>query len=509
MANRGQGQEQRQERWLLRYEGGTINLIPAPAPGAEAELVDETVAAPPRLPPSISLNPWLKWDPRSRSYRALAFHYPRLLRLLKEEGLQIEDQVLKPLELQLQDQADLKLKLKLKAPLEALRPYQREALERWLSGGGQGVVVLPTGAGKTHLALGAIALLGCAAFIVVPTLDLVEQWKRMLARAFPGLPIGELTGERKEVEPLTVATYDSAYIHADSLGNRFPLVVFDEVHHLPAPGYRHIAEFFASPYRLGLTATYEREDQLHEVLPELLGGKVFELGPDELTGTYLAPYILERIYVELTPEEQAAYERAWGTFSRYLKRRRLTLRSPRDFEKLVLRSGSDPEAWEAVRARHRAVQIAFNARAKLEELRRLLRRHREGGDRLIIFTRFNELVYRISEEFFIPAITHRTDRAERAQILEGFRRGEYQAIVSSQVLDEGVDVPEANVGIILSGTGSSREFLQRLGRLLRPREGKKAILYEIIARGTGEERTASRRKRMIRKGKRGGRAGKG
>jgi superfamily II DNA or RNA helicase len=142
------------------------------------------------------------------------------------------------------------------------------------------------------------------------------------------------------------------------------------------------------------------------------------------------------------------------------------------------------------------VQIAFNAKGKREELRRLLKRHRD--DRVIVFTRFNDLVYQISEEFFIPCITYKTGREERVDILEGFRRGEYRAIASSQVLDEGVDVPEANVGILLSGTGSSREFIQRLGRLLRPREGKRAILYEIIARGTGEERTASRRRKKLK-----------
>jgi superfamily II DNA or RNA helicase len=439
----------------------------------------------------LTLQPWLKWDPRSRSYRALAFRYHELLEALAREGIPCEDRVLRPLPF---PQGRLEL------PYDELRPYQQEALTRWLKdGGARGVVVLPTGAGKTHVALGAIARLKCAAFVVVPTLDLVEQWKRLLARF--NLPIGELTGKEKRLEPITVATYDSAYIHADRIGNRFPLIVFDEVHHLPSPGYRHIAEFFASPYRLGLTATYERPDMLHEALSELLGGLIFEIHAEELKGTYLAHYTLERIYIELTPEEQEAYSQAQKLFQGYLKRHRLYIRDPRDFERLIYRSGSDPEAWKAVRARHRAVQIAFNAEGKLKELGRLLERH--GGDRILIFTRFNELVYRISEQFLIPCITHKTERAERAEILEGFRRGIYEAIASSQVLDEGVDVPEANVGILLSGTGSPREFIQRLGRLLRPKEGKRAVLYELIARGTGEEQTSSRRRRKL-KGRRGG-----
>ena len=438
----------------------------------------------------MRVQPWLKWDPRSRSYRALACHYPKLLELLKQAAVTADDQVLEPIPLPQSEEVQQECA----RLLEELRPYQREALDRWLlDGQGRGVVVLPTGAGKTHVALGAIARLKCATFVVVPTLDLVDQWQKALSRF--GVPVGELTGREKRVEALTVATYDSAYIHADKLGDKFPLIVFDEVHHLPAPGYRHIAEFFASPYRLGLTATYEREDGLHEVLPELLGGKVFELYPEELAGSYLAPYVLERLYVELSPEEREAYEEAWQVFRRYVRKRKIRLRRPQDFERLVLRSGLDPEAWAAVRARHRAVQIAFNARGKLRLLGELLKKHR--GDRLLIFTRFNELVYRISEEFLIPALTHKTEKGERAHILEAFRLGEYPAVVTSQVLDEGVDVPEANVGIVLSGTGSPREFVQRLGRLLRPRAGKRAVLYEIITQETGEERTASRRKKKL------------
>ncbi|MFQ5795235.1 MAG: DEAD/DEAH box helicase [Candidatus Bipolaricaulia bacterium] len=465
----------------LKYEGGTI-AITAPQ-HAES------------LPLAVSLQSWVKWDARSQTYRALAFRYYELLQILKSERIPFEDRVLNLLPSPSLD-PDTFASDSDSPPVIELRDYQQEALERWLTDGqGRGTVELPTGAGKTIIALGAIARLKCATFIVVPTLDLVEQWKRVLSQS--GFePIGELTGQEKQLEAITVATYDSAYIHADKFGNRFPLIVFDEVHHLPSPGYRHIAEFFASPYRLGLTATYEREDDLHEVLSELLGGVIFEVHVEELAGTHLSRYALERIYVDLTPEEREDYDKAQDVFQGYLKKRRIRIRHPRDFEKLVYRSGGDSEAWRAIRARHQAVQIAFNAKHKLDALRTLLDTHR--GDRIIIFTRFNDLVYRISQEFFIPCITYKTGREERREVLEGFRDGVYPAIASSQVLDEGVDVPEANVGILLSGTGSSREFIQRLGRLLRPREGKQAILYEIVSRGTGEEQTASRRKRKLR-----------
>jgi superfamily II DNA or RNA helicase len=125
-------------------------------------------------------------------------------------------------------------------------------------------------------------------------------------------------------------------------------------------------------------------------------------------------------------------------------------------------------------------------------LKKLLEYHKM--DRIIIFTRYNDLVYYISKKFFIPCITHKTDKNERTEILKKFKTGVYTAIVSSQVLDEGIDVPEANVGIILSGTGSLREYTQRLGRILRPTE-KKAVLYEVISRGTAEIQTSARRSR--------------
>ena len=163
-----------------------------------------------------------------------------------------------------------------------------------------------------------------------------------------------------------------------------------------------------------------------------------------------------------------------------------------DFQKVIIRSGYDPKAWEAIRARNLAMRIAYNSKSKMVELESLLKNHR--GDRLIIFTRYNDLVYRISQDYFIPCITYKTDKNERVEILNGFREGKYSAIVSSQVLDEGIDVPDANVGIIMSGTGSNREYIQRLGRILRP-SYKKAILYEIVSSGTSEIGTSYRRKK--------------
>jgi superfamily II DNA or RNA helicase len=309
------------------------------------------------------------------------------------------------------------------------------------------------------------------------------------------MEIGKLGGGEKKILPVTVSTYDSAYIHAETLGNRFGLLVFDEAHHLPAAGYRSIAEFSAAPYRLGLTATYEREDELHSELNRLAGGKVYEKHVSELAGVHLAPYKIKRVATALKNEERKEYDKYYSVYNDYLRKTGMIIRGPRDFQKLVMRSGRDLEARKALLARNTARDLAFNADSKLEKLEEILKAHR--GDRVFIFTEHNRLVHRISREFLIPAITYRTPIKERNSILEKFRKGEYRAVVTSKVLDEGIDVPEANIGIIASGTGSKLAYTQRLGRILRKKEGKEAILYEIITEETTEAGTAKRRKEAV------------
>jgi superfamily II DNA or RNA helicase len=154
-------------------------------------------------------------------------------------------------------------------------------------------------------------------------------------------------------------------------------------------------------------------------------------------------------------------------------------------------TGSDPEARKALLARNEALRIALNSEAKIKVLIEFLKTYKD--EQILVFTRHNQLVYRISQDFFIPAITHQTRREERKEVLGKFKEGAYRAIITSQVLDEGVDVPEASIGFILSGTGSSREFIQRLGRILRKRQGKQAKLIEIISRETVETRISQRR----------------
>ena len=272
---------------------------------------------------------------------------------------------------------------------------------------------------------------------------------------------------------------------------------------LAAPGYRSIAEQLAAPYRLGLTATIEREDKLHLDFPRLVGGGVvFEIHPTELAKTkHLASYEIERMQVTLTPQEQNEYQRNFGAYQLCLKKLGIRMNYHGSFRRLIMMSTRNKVAREALLARNKAMDIALNSKSKFEILRKILAEN--TGVKTIIFTQHNSLVYAIANEFLIPAITHRTDKSERKDVLSGFKEGRYLVIVTSKVLDEGVDVPDAKLGIIVSGTGSGREFIQRLGRLLRPKltrtdgTAQKAKLIEVISSNTSESGTSERRKKAL------------
>ena len=423
--------------------------------------------------------PFVTRDGRSKTGRVPAHRYVDLIDSLEERGITYEDHLCPLPSLSL-------------VTTYRLRSYQEEAIDAWTAANHRGVIELPTGSGKTVIGIAAIADRATPSLVIVPTIDLLEQWRRELETEFD-VPIGQLGGGEQRLEDLTVATYDSAYLRAEDIGDRFGLVIFDEVHHLGGEGYRDIGRLLAAPDRLGLTATFERQDGAHEEVAELVGPVVYALDPDDLAGDHLAPYDIKRLEVSLTPRERDAYERHQEVFRAYLARTNLQLREPSDYRKLVMRSGNDPRAREALLARKRAREIMLSATEKLEALADILDRHR--GDRVIVFTAHNDLVYDISERFLIPAITHQTGAEERRAVLDRFRRGEYSRVVTANVLDEGIDVPDANVAVVLSGSGSEREFTQRLGRILRPKgDGGRALLYEVVSTDTGEERIADRRR---------------
>ena len=251
-----------------------------------------------------------------------------------------------------------------------------------------------------------------------------------------------------------------------------------------------------APYRLGLTATYERADEKHEVLEDLLGSVVYQEAVDELTGEYLSEYETIHLQVELTEDERETYDEEYQIYREYIDSHDIELWKDDGYQEFLKRTSYDPQGRRALIAKQRAETTARTAEKKLDTLDNLLKRHYD--DRTIIFTANNEFAYEISQEFIVPCITHQTATDERTEILERFRTGEYSMLATSQVLDEGIDVPAANVGIILSGSASKRQYAQRLGRILRPTDDKQpARLYEIITEDTMETYVSDRRREGV------------
>lgn len=445
----------------LSFAGGTLEL---------RDLAPDD----PRVPPGFA------WDERSACLRAPAIAYVDAVLGLRHAGVELVDHARKYETLE-------------HGPLahRAPRPYQSEAIAAWIAARGRGVVVLPTGAGKTHVAVLAIDEKRRSTLVVAPTLDLVRQWYDLLRATF-GVPIGVVGGGDHDVRPITVTTYDSAYMHMEHLGARFGLVVFDECHHLPSPTYALAARLAIAPYRLGLTATPERVDGRDALLAELVGPPIYRRDIGDLAGEWLAEYETVRVEVELTPEEREEHDRECALYRDFVAMNRIRMSSPRGFGEFVMLSSQSEVGRRAMRGYRRQRDLAFAASAKLAYLEHLLHEHR--ADRAIVFTQDNRTAHRIARRFLVPVITHETKVTERSALLAALARGDVNALVTSKVLNEGVDVEEANVAIVLSGSGSVREHVQRLGRVLRKREGKRAVLYELVTGDTAETFTSERRR---------------
>lgn len=373
-----------------------------------------------------------------------------------------------------------------------LRPYQKEAIESWKALGGRGTVVLPTGAGKSIIATLAIDEVRAPTLIVVPQLDLLHQWYENLSLIYGQGNIGVYFGEKKDIKPITVTTYVSASSHLDELGNRFYLLICDEVHHLTAATWQHAARLSIAPRRLALTATYPPDFEDHLLLQELIGPPCYYKAPSDLAGEYLAEYETVRVRVEFTPEEARQYNDLRSVYGPFVQRM-WKAHGLRWYDKVMRGQNKDPEYRQALVYKNRMAELIEMARAKRLTLARILALHR--GQSAIIFTETNQAVYELAERFLLPAITHQTPAAERKAILDGFRAGEFPAIVTARVLNEGVDLPVAKIAIVVGGGGSSTEYIQRLGRILRRQGGAKAFLYELIVRDTLEENVSNRRRK--------------
>lgn len=372
--------------------------------------------------------------------------------------------------------------------LPELRWYQHASLTAWRDAGDRGVIVLPTGAGKTLVALAAIAALRVATLVLVPTRILLDQWARALAAAWPH-PIGRLGDGDRHIAPITVSTYASALTWAPRIGDQFGLVIVDEAHHVGAWLPADILEMLTAHSRLGLTATPPDGLALWS-LSRRIGPTVYTLGVEALRGTALADFTHETVKLHLDPLERAAYRRLRGEFSAFYSRV-LRLQPGTTWGELVQLAQRSQEGRDALTAWRGSRSLLAYPAAKRAAVRELLQRH--AGDRILIFTADNATAYAIARELLVVPITCDIGRGERETMLARFRDGDCSVLVSAQVLEEGFDVPDAEVAIIVGGTGSKRRHAQRIGRVLRPRPGKRARVYELAVADSAEQRQVSRR----------------
>jgi superfamily II DNA or RNA helicase len=199
-----------------------------------------------------------------------------------------------------------------------------------------------------------------------------------------------------------------------------------------------------------------------------------------------------QLMVDLGPAERARYDQAWSTYRAFVDGNRISMGGRDGWSRFLMLAARSPEGRAALKAHRQARAIAHGTAEKIALLASLL--EEEAGRRTLVFTHDNKTALHVSRTFLVPCITHQTDVLERRALLDAFEAGALPVLATSRVLNEGVDLPAAEVAIVLSGSGTVREHVQRLGRILRPGHGKRAVLYEIVAAGTSEERTSERRR---------------
>jgi superfamily II DNA or RNA helicase len=433
--------------------------------------------------PGVADMPGVLWDERSRTHRALGLRFADILASAEAAGGAVDGDLRPSWSRGVRSSEAL-----------GLRYYQRRAITSWTAFDRRGIVVLPTGAGKTRLAIAAVLETGLSAAILCPTRALAAQWITEL-EAWLGTPIGLVGDGQRRVEPVTVMTFESAYRHLDTLGATFGLLIVDEVHHFGSGARAEALEASPAIARLGLTATAPPpESQATGQLERLVGPVVFEMGYEELVGTHLSEMTMERIIVRLDETERREYD---VKVARFRELRRALWRAHRDadYATLMRAVASAPGGRKILREHAEATELAAFPGAKRRLVSQLLARH--APDRTIVFTAFAENAYQVAVDNLVPVIAAETSTRERKDILEGFRCGRFRAIASARVLNEGIDVPDANVAILVAGTLGAREYVQRIGRVLRSAEGKHARIYELVTVGTSEETRASGRRSHV------------
>ncbi len=432
-------------------------------------------------PKATPVPPYLTWDARVHAWRTEAINHSRLMADAAAYRLRLQDAAEQFFDCP-----------PIHPTLPPLRADQDAAVAAWERAGRRGVIVKPTGTGKTEVALAIIARHRVSALIVAPLRDLMYQWQRRIKKEL-GFDAGVLGDGRQEIWPITVTTYDSAWIHMKEIGNRYRLIVYDEAHHLPGPTLHESALDCLAPMRLGLTATPERADGRDRMLTELIGPFVFEEGIPQARGRTLAYYSIIRVPIYLTQTEQAEFDRLSGRIRAYVARRR---REERGFdwkEDLAKLSRTDSEAKEILRCYRRKLALIHRSTEKLRVVEDILRLH--PTEQCVVFSASNRMALDVSARFLIPALTAHSDKQERNTVLDGFAKGRIRALAVCEVLNEGWDAPAVKVGVVLGGEKGAREAVQRLGRLLRRSGDRSARLYEVVLDETPDVRRSRRRTR--------------
>jgi DNA excision repair protein ERCC-3 len=350
-----------------------------------------------------------------------------------------------------------------------LRPYQDQAAAAFVAAG-SGVVVLPCGAGKTAVAMAAMAAVSSRTLVLVTNTVAARQWRAELL-AHTSLredEIGEYSGERKEIRPVTIATYQivikkrgAMTPHMDALSiEDWGLIVYDEVHLLPAPVFRMTADI-QSRRRLGLTATLVREDGKEGDVFSLIGPKRFDVPWRDIEAQgYIAPASCTEVRVTLSDEERMSYALA-----------------------------DAPDRY----------RVGSTARSKLAVVESLCASALAAGEPTLVIGQYLDQLEVLGQRLGAPVLTGATSTAERQRLFAAFRSGEIGLLVVSKVANFSIDLPEATVAIQVSGTfGSRQEEAQRLGRILRPKhDGRQAHFYSVVARDTNDQEFALRRQRFL------------
>jgi DNA excision repair protein ERCC-3 len=349
----------------------------------------------------------------------------------------------------------------------AVRDYQRAAAESFWHGG-SGVVALPCGAGKTIVGATAMALAGATTLILVTNTVAARQWREELLRrtSLTDAEIGEYSGSKKEIRPVTIATYQvmttkrkGVYAHLELFDERdWGLIIYDEVHLLPAPIFRFTADI-QSRRRLGLTATLVREDGREDDVFSLIGPKRYDAPWKDMEAQgWIAPADCVEVRVTLPQGERMAYATA------------------------------EPEE------RYRLAACTPSKKAVAADL---VAQH--DGESILVIGQYLDQLHDLAEHLGAPLVTGETSLRERQEMFEAFRSGEISLLVVSKVANFSLDLPEASVAIQVSGTfGSRQEEAQRLGRVLRPKaDGRGARFYTVIARDTVDADFAAHRQRFL------------